>query len=154
MKKAENMGPADLSAFDDLAAVQNEGIDVDIKGPDGKTPLGFSIKVAGPDSDRQKAAIRELQDKRLAEEDAAPFKAEDGERNTLIIFAKSTISWTPVKIDGAELSHSEDNAVKLFTRYPFILEQVVKKAGGRTAFLKRLSEASAPTSEEDTQAAE
>lgn len=51
----------DLASLDAAIKKQDEGIDIDIKGLDGKSPLGFSIKVAGPDSERAAKAHDEIQ---------------------------------------------------------------------------------------------
>ena len=58
-KKTETAveGPIDLSGFDDMVQRQEDGILVPIKGPDGRSSLGFSIKVAGPDSEKAQEAL-------------------------------------------------------------------------------------------------
>lgn len=126
----------DLSAFDGLKEAQEAGIDVEIKDPSNQ-PIGISIKVAGPDSERQRKAIKSLTNERLNNEDASTATADDLEVNTLKILAGSVISWTPIVLDGADLPCTEENAVRLFTRFPFIREQVEKKAGKRAGFMKR-----------------
>ena len=125
----------DLSAFDGLNEAQENGIDVEIKDPSGN-PIGVSIKIAGPDSSKQKKAVQALTNERLAAEDIAPVTAQDIETNTLKILAGSVISWTPIVLDGADLPCSEENALRLF-RFPFIREQVERKAGKRAGFMKR-----------------
>ncbi|WP_018900423.1 hypothetical protein [Rhizobium sp. 2MFCol3.1] len=136
MAKTENTGAVDLSTLDKAVQAQNDGIDVDIKGLDGKTPLGFSIKVAGPDSDRQRKAVDDLTDEYLDREDASHTTAAELDRRALQVLARSIISWTPIKLDGQDLECTEENAVKLFTRFRFIREQVEKKAGKRASFAK------------------
>ncbi|MBZ9600755.1 hypothetical protein [Phyllobacterium chamaecytisi] len=126
----------DLSAFDGLNEAQENGIDIEIKDPSGQ-PIGISIKIAGPDSSKQKKAVQALTNERLAAEDMAPVTAQDIETNTLKILASSVISWTPIVLDGADLPCSEENALRLFARFPFIREQVEKKAGKRAGFMKR-----------------
>jgi hypothetical protein len=126
----------DLSAFDGLKEAQENGIDVEIKDPTGR-PIGVAIKIAGPDSERQRKAIQALTNERLNNEDAATATAEDIERNTLKILASSVISWTPIVLDGSDLPCTEENAIRLFSRFPFIREQVEKRAGKRAGFLKR-----------------
>lgn len=127
--------PKDLAQFDDLQKKQEAGIDVEINGPDGK-PLGFSIKIAGPDSERQRKASEEIMDERLLSDSAAPANAADLTRARVQGLAKSTISWTPFKLDGGEYAYSEENAQKLYVRFPWLREQVEAKAGRRAAFMK------------------
>ena len=127
----------DLSAFDTLASTQETGIDIDIKGPDRRTTLGFTIRVAGPDSDRQKAAYRDITNARLAAEDAAPMSAADIEKNIVTVLSRATISWTPnPKFGGEEKECTVDNVAAVYKAYPFILEQVRAKAENRAAFTK------------------
>jgi hypothetical protein len=126
----------DLSAFDGLKEAQEAGLDVEIKDPKGQ-PIGISIKIAGPDSERQRKAIQALTNERLNNEDTATATAEDIERNTLKVLASSVISWSPIVLDGSDLPCTEDNAIRLFSRFPFIREQVEKRAGKRAGFLKR-----------------
>lgn len=127
----------DLSQFDSLAATQEGGVDVEVKGPDGRTPLGLTIRVAGPDSARQRAAYEEIANARLASESTDPISAADIRRNTISVLSRATVSWTPNPIvDGAELECSADNAAKVYQRYPFILDQVRVRAENRAAFTK------------------
>lgn len=126
----------DLASLDAAIKKQDEGLDIDIKGLDGKSPLGFSIKVAGPDSERAAKAHDEIQQELVEREDLSELSLEDRRANGLRYLAKLVISWTPFILEGMELPCTEENAVKLFTRFKFIREQVDAKAGRRAAFLK------------------
>lgn len=126
----------DLDQYD-TKAEQETGIAVEIKGPDRRTPLGLTIVVAGPDSERQRAAIREITNARLAAEDAAPLSAADIERNTVAVLAAATVSWSPnPKFDGKEWECNADSAAALYRKYPFVFEQMRAKAENRAAFTK------------------
>lgn len=128
--------PIDLSGFDAAIQAQEEGILVPIKGMDGKTDLGLSIRVAGPDSDRARQAQQELSDELIAEEKLNLSAGEIVERSIRYV-AKITLGWEPaIKMDGKEMAYSEANAVKLYTKYNFIYEQVNKAAGNRANFTK------------------
>lgn len=142
----------DLAEFDGLAAAQDDGIDVEIKGPDGKKlgSEGFSIRVAGPDSKRFREALRELSAERIDAEDLTELSAEQLEENRVRILAKCVISWTPVVMGGQALECSEANARQLFERYPFIREQVERRAGRRASFLPRSAKGSAGQSGKGT----
>lgn len=139
--------PVDLSSFDGMVQRQEEGILVRILGPDGKTPLGFSIRVAGPDSEIAQAALDAIQQEVLEQESLdAPTQREIAQRR-LSYFAKVTMDFVAdaredgvvpdvaVKLDGAPLPCSEENATKLYQRFKFILAQVRAKADTRSAFL-------------------
>ncbi len=124
---------ADLSKFDAMQDAQEAGLDVDIRGPDGKK-LGFTIKIAGPDSMRQRKAIEKMAAERMASEDPAPLGPQELFDRQTHGLAASTISWSPFKLDGDVYECTEENAYKLYTRFPFIRDQIADKAGRRSAF--------------------
>jgi hypothetical protein len=133
----------DLAAFDALTKAQEDGLSVDILDPTGES-TGITITVAGPDSARYKSA--EQIDKRLKRRSAAPMTASEIAQASLEGLADCVIAWSPVTLDGADLPMTSDNAVRLFTRFPWIREQVNAAAGDRTSFLESLSSDSATAS--------
>ena len=123
----------DLSRYDGLQEAQEAGVDVDIRDPNGKK-LGITIKVAGPDSLRQRKAIEKMAADRLASDDPSPLSpAELFDRQTRGL-AVATISWNEFKLDGGIYELNEENAYKLYQRFPFIRDQVAERAGRRSAF--------------------
>lgn len=128
----------DLSRFDALQAAQEAGIDVEIRGPDNKK-LGFSIRIAGPDSTRQRRAIEKMAAERLASDDPTPLTAAELYDRQTRGLASSTISWTPFKLDGGIYELTEESAYALYVRLPFIRDQVAERAGRRSAFFESLS---------------
>jgi len=134
-KKASK--PVDLATFDAAVKKQEDGIAVPILAMDGKTKLGFSIRVAGPDSDRAERAQEELTDELIEQENMTRVQAREATQRGLRYLAKITIGWEPaVILDGQELAYSEDNAFKLYQRFKFIREQVDRAAGNRARFTK------------------
>jgi len=125
----------DLSKFDHLAQSQEDGIQVEILDPAGKS-IEASIRVSGPDSTRQKMAMQAIQDERLAEENSSPFTTAKIEENSIRILAKATIGWTGFTNSGVDFPFNEENAIMLYTRFPFIREQVERKAARRASFMK------------------
>lgn len=128
-------GVVDLS--DIMASIrrQDEGIVVDIMGPDGKTPLGLRIRVAGPDSARAIAAQDEITEEFLT--------AKNGDKPTSVAYsvrqarwlAKITLGWEGVvRYDGIDHEFSEAVALELYSRVRFILDQVNRAAGDRSRF--------------------
>lgn len=127
----------DLSEIETAIRAQDEGVEVDILGLDGKTPLGFKIRVAGPDSARAVAAQEASTNDLLAQEDAGRPNASAINQRAIIHLAKVTMGWEPaIKIDGEALAYSEANAITLYTRFRFIREQVDRAAGKRARFTK------------------
>lgn len=143
-------GPVDLSEFDEMVSRQEQGILVPIHKPlpNGKSaPLGFSIRIAGPDSTRAQEALDEIQMDMIAAESldvSTPTSVAD---RRIAYFAKVTLDFVPDEredgtkpdhamiLDGAPLPYSEANAAKLYTRFRFILQQVQSRADTRAAFL-------------------
>lgn len=136
----------DLSAFDAAIKRQEQGIEVDILGPDD-TPIGLKIKVAGPDSQRAQKAEEELTDELLAEMADDPAggrkvrrraKAADAMKRNIRYLARLTMGWEPpVALDGKPpMAYSIENAEELYTRFRFIREQVDAAGGNRARFTK------------------
>lgn len=142
----KEVATTDLAVYDGLKKTQEDGIDVHIKDPAGHD-LGMVIRVAGPDSERQKKAVQKLQDERLQSEDVMPMTAEEIARRQVRGLAMSVIGWSKTIVGGRELKYSEENAVELFNRFPWIREQVEAKAGKRAAFLKLSKQDAAPLSD-------
>lgn len=134
MTKQTEEASLDLAVYDDLQRRQEEGVDVPIKDPAGKD-LGFSIRVAGPDSKMQRAALRTLTSERLAQESTEEPTDEENRRREARGVALCTIGWSPFKLDGGEYKFSVENATALYLRFPFIRSQVEFRAERRAAFL-------------------
>lgn len=132
----EASGALDLSGFDAAAKRHEEGIVVDIIGPDGETPSGLKIRVAGPDSQRARKAQEDLAASLIAQENIGKPKASETTRRGIEFLARITLGWEPaVKIDGKEMVYSVENAEKLYGRYSFIRDQVDRAAGKRARFM-------------------
>lgn len=127
----------DLSVFDEAAKRHEAGIDVKVLGPDGKTPLGLTIRVAGPDSDRARRAQEHLADELIEQENFTQLKAGDATRRGIRYLAMITIGWEPaIVLDGQELAYSVENAENVYRRHKFIRDQVDRAAGNRSRFMK------------------
>ncbi len=126
----------DLSEFAGLAQVQDDGIDVAILHPGTGEELGISIRVAGPDSQRQKKARNAINNERLQKSRNKRLTAAELEADAIKLTAASIISWTGVVENGKEIELNADNASTLLTRYPFIYEQLSSAVGDRAGFIK------------------
>lgn len=136
MSKTETKA-VDLSSFDDAKKKHEEGIDVALVGPDGKTKIGVTIRVAGPDSDRAEAAQGEFADELAEQQNSGALNGRERTSYGIRYLAKITLGWEPnLVVDGQELAYSEENAEKLYRRHKFIREQVDRAAGNRARFTK------------------
>ena len=134
----------DLSALD-TKAVANQGAQLHLKGPDG-TPLfqgegdqkkPITLTLIGKDSDEFQMASNALANRRI--QDAQRKKTaliEEIERDAIRVLASCTKAWDGIVLDGEELAHSFENVVKLYTRFPWIREQVDEFIAERANFLK------------------
>lgn len=142
MSATETKTPVDLSKLDAGIKRQDDGILVPINGLDNK-PLGFSIRVAGPDSKRAKAASEAMTDELIASEDDGRPTARTGAVRAIRFLARVTMGWEPaVVLDGETLEYDEENAFRLYQRFDFIAQQVNRAAGKRAAFLTGSDEGS------------
>ncbi|MGX1096513.1 hypothetical protein [Amorphus sp. MBR-141] len=132
---AASTGALDLGSFDDAVKRQDKGIPVPILSMDGKSEIGLTITVAGPDSERARSAQEAMADELIDRGTNDRPKAKEAVERSLRYLAKITIGWTPsVKLDDKEMGYSEANAAKLYKRLPFIREQVDRAAGDRSRF--------------------
>lgn len=133
----EKKAPVDLAQFDTAVQKQDEGILVPILGMDNRTSLGFSIRVAGPDSARAKAAQEALADELIEQQNMSQLSAAQIAERSVRYVAKVTMGWEPnVVLDGQQLAYTEENAAKLYVRFNFIKEQVDRAGGSRARFTK------------------
>lgn len=143
---------ADLDRFEGLDKVQDEGVDVPIIGPDGE-PLGWTIRVAGPDSARAKRIQRRIVASRVNRRTTAALSSEEVEAEQLQGLAELTIGWSPVKLFGGDFPYSAANAKKLYSTsfLGFVRDQVNIGSGDRAGFFEKLSTGSAKPSEQPGQ---
>lgn len=127
---------ADLSEFDDLASAQEEGIEVKVTHPKTGEEMGITIRVAGPESDRQKKARNRLVNDRLIKNRNRRVTAAELEQDALKVSAASILGWDNIEIKGQPLEFNLENAEKLLKNYPFIREQVDSAVNDRALFMK------------------
>lgn len=132
----------DLASFDSAIEAQEGGLEVEIRGPDGKQlgPNGWRIRIAGPDSKRFRDASAAITQERIDSENAIELTAEDIQKNAVRILAKCTLGWTPIIMGGKEIECTEANARKIYEKYSFVREQLERKAGNRRAFFRGLGQ--------------
>lgn len=128
----------DLSAFDENLRLQEDGIEVNIVGPNNK-PTGLSITICGPDSTRAQKAARELAkviETEAAKEGDVDFDGPELQRRRQTLYlAKITKGWSkPIGAD--RLTYSEENAVAIYSKYPLIEAQVRFAADRRSSFIE------------------
>jgi len=126
---------ANLSAYDGLQQAQDDGIDVSILDPKGNE-TDIVIRVAGPDSARQRNAKADVNNSNLTRAPGKKLTSKEATANVMKIMVASVISWTNVEEHGAPVVCTPETVEDVFTRYPFIYDQVIAVGGDRAGFIK------------------
>jgi hypothetical protein len=125
----------DLNDLSGLSDAQEAGIDVSITHPKTGEPLGMVVNVSGPDSKKQAkartAVLNDRVEKKIRKITAGRLTEE---ANSMV--ANSINSWSGCVIESKTIEYTVDNAVMVFTRWPFIREQVQSVSDDRANFIK------------------
>lgn len=133
----------DLDAFDALQRAQEEGVEVPIYKP-GTTEALFTIRVAGPDSERFEAAEQRAIEERVAAQ--GPLSRSEEIEAGARFLARISMGWTLKDRGGKPVKFTEEAATKLFREYKAIRKTVDGVAANRNRFTPRSSMASAEPS--------
>ena len=130
----------DLSSIDTVAG-SNEGFDVQIYHPGTNVDLGIVITVLGKDSDEFLKVSRTQSKKRMAKMAKGGFRntsisIEEVEQDGIELLAACTKAWAGMVENGKDIVCTASNAVDVYTRYPWIREQVDIAIGDRANFIK------------------
>jgi hypothetical protein len=121
----------DLNASESAAMeVRMPGGDVMMKS-DGKTPV--TIRMLPHDHDtvkKHRNVLLNMASKRRS------VTAESNEADFIRVLARATVGWDGIGIGEDETPFSEENAILLYTRFPFIREQADAFFSERPNFLK------------------
>lgn len=136
-------------AFDfaarDTAQAAEKGIPVhlmDPASPNLSEPLVDSegnqptIVIMGGDSPKVRASTHKSLDAyyERARKNETKGRTKQDELDTIKRLAAATISWVHIALDGAELVCTYENAVKFYTRFFWVAEQLQKVIDDRAAF--------------------
>lgn len=102
---------------------------------DGKE---MTITVYAPHSAQYKEVLHEQVNKRIQKASKGKkvtFTAEDMENSTLDLLAKTTKEWN-IQLNGKSPKFSVADAIDLYTKLPWLRQQVVEAQEDYSAFLK------------------
>jgi hypothetical protein len=131
----------DLNTIDTVRAA-NEGVEVELYHPGTNANLGIKIRILGKDSEQFRRIFAEQNRKRIKRmSKGGTFKVdvltpEEMESDLIMLLAACTTGWSGVIVDGKELDCNRENAAALYTRFPWIKEQVDNSVGDRSLFTK------------------
>lgn len=153
-RKAKTVAPpADLSELDKVIEAQEEGRLIPIVNFDGVSPLGFSIRVAGPDSKMADAARQTMQQELIDRESLEPLTPDERRIQGMRYVSRITMGFEPQAIlDGRPLENTPEDAFKLYNRFRFIYKQIDDVAGRREDFLSAVVSPSPTQSETESEA--
>jgi len=130
----------DISSLDVVKAA-NDGANVELVHPVSGEGLGIRVRVIGKDSDefrRLIAAQSRRRVQRMAKQGRgvkAPDQ-EEIEHENVDLLAASTLGWEGMVYEGKELPFTRENAVMVYSKYPWVREQVDVAIGDRSLFIK------------------
>ena len=129
----------DLSTLDTVKG-SNEGFDVKLYNPVTNEDLDITITVLGRDSDLFVKTTRAQSKKRMAKLQKGSFRnaslsPEEHEQDGIELLAEVTKGWEGIELDGKTLEFSKENAIDVYTRFPWIKEQIDSAVGDRANFI-------------------
>lgn len=119
---------------------QAESIVVELRHPVTGAPLGATVTLAGPDHPaRVKLRFdvqRRVRDEMEATGTVRPPDPEQAAAEAIDVLVGSTLGWTGIGEDGADVPFSAEAARALYTRQGFgwIVEQLIAALGDRARF--------------------
>ncbi len=124
----------------DLGQIAQAAIDkawATITHPVTGAPTDMRIQVASPDSDLYKRIDRKIKNRSLTvmqKTRGRPVSIEAMDASGLELLVGITVGWEGARQDGRDLECNEENTRMLYTKFPFIREQVDTFVGDRANF--------------------
>ena len=140
-----------VDIFDIATIATEETAEMTVNHPVTGAPTTWVWTVAGPghpvtvqvDSERAEEAKREETAIRRAQANGRVYKpdartADEESRITAQRFARRVLAWTPVKFNGADYPHSQENVVKIFRdpKYFSVYRQLLEFITDEKSFMK------------------
>lgn len=127
----------DLSTFDALSTNSEQGVELDVRHPVTQEPIGWTLRIAGAESDRVKKVTRRQRNAALKGQ-RKHLTSDLLETQQREVLAACVISWTfadGVKIDGEQPDCTPENVDRLLKRFSWLGQQIDDKASDQSAFL-------------------
>lgn len=119
----------DIGKFE-TSEKSNAGADLTIRHPETGKDTDIVITLLGADSKAFRDASRE------ARRDALKEQSEDPREMTIRVVTACTVGWKGIEENGEPVEHSDDAAVDLYTRYPWLLAQCDRFINERANFFR------------------
>jgi len=136
------------------AAACDKGAEIELTHPTLGTPLGVFITVLGKDSEVFKNKSRGLNNAKIRRDAAAAKRGKDPEVRTMEVIEQENLEllavcstgWRTVKSEGVvvqalvfndeEVTFNQENAIKVYSDYSWIFDQVNEGIGFLENFIK------------------
>jgi hypothetical protein len=137
----------DLAKLDTVSGA-NKGFEVQLYDPGSTANLDIFVEVLGRDSAEWRRLNADHQRRRIAKMTKGgtfrmgSLSLEEIERESIELLASCTKSWRDgdkktLTINGEEIPFSKEAAIRVYTAYPWIFEQVDAAVTDRANFIKR-----------------
>jgi hypothetical protein len=125
----------------DLVSAANEGVEVELVHPTNGEGLGIKVRVVGRDSDEFRRLSAAQARRRVQRMSKGGFRnktqdVEELEAEGIELLAACTKGWTGMVMNKEVVPFSRDAAITIYTKYPWIREQVDTAIGDRSLFIK------------------
>lgn len=111
------------------------GEELTLVSPTTGEEIPVTITLAGMDSETFRHAQNAIANRRINGR-RKKISVEELNRESIEILARCTLGWQGIVMDGQELSSDVENAVKVYTRFPWIKEQVDAFTSDRANYLQ------------------
>jgi hypothetical protein len=118
----------DLSNYD-LRSYAEKGFDLTVKDPLSSKDTDITVAIVGSDSRAYRAAKSEAF--RLAAEGA------DSDKISAAMYSKCVTGWSGLMLGENEVEFSEDKALEIFEKFPWLMDQVGLAVEKRSNFMKK-----------------
>ena len=129
------MSQFDLASLDSAAKAE-DGAELEVLHPISGEKLGIAIRLAGTDSAVHRKATTAIASRRTKGGVRRNINLDDLQAESIEILARCTLSWSGVVLDGKDVPPSKEAAAALYTRFPWLREQVETFISDRANYLQ------------------
>lgn len=133
----------DLTHLDTRKGAE-QGFELALTHPETGARLGATMLLLGADAEEYQRQVRAFQKKRTQQflrQRKYTLSPEEAEEEAIELLVVATLGWKDVVVDGKPLEFNHDNARMLYTRFPWLREQVQEAVTDRANFLPRSASA-------------
>jgi hypothetical protein len=138
----------DLDTAPDISELEEQGAVVHIRNAKGEKmydagqPVTMTVRGSYSKTYRRLSTAQRDQ---LLRQRRSTLTAEQLDKNDVALVAACVTDWQGFKASGAPIPFSKEAVIKVFTRFPYVLEQIKEEMSARENFTERSSPPSATT---------